>query len=93
MQRESKHEKLLQYAERVWDLKEGSDATRLEQAIIRTRAFFESMGCPTHLSDYAVGSEHFDDIVTRLESRKMLPMGEKKNLDAAKVREVLALAR
>ncbi len=93
VQRESKHEKLVQYAERVWDLKEGSEAARLEQAIICTRAFFESMGSPTHLSDYAVGSEHFEDIVARLESRKMLPMGEKKNLDAAKVREVLALAR
>jgi NADP-dependent alcohol dehydrogenase len=93
VQRDSKHEKLLQYAERVWDLKEGSEGTRIEQAIIRTRAFFESVGNPTHLSDYAVGSEHFEDIVTRLESRKMLPLGERKNLDAAKVREVLALAR
>lgn len=93
VQRESKHEKLVQYAERVWDIKEGSEAARIEQAIIRTRAFFESMGNPTHLSDYAVGSEHFEDIVARLEMRKMLPMGEKKNLDAAKVREVLALAR
>ncbi len=93
VQRDSKREKLLQYAERVWELREGSEATRIEQAIIRTRAFFESMGSPTHLSDYTVGSEHFEDIVARLESRKMLPMGEKKNLDAAKVREVLALAR
>ena len=93
VQRESKHEKLVQYAARVWDIKEGSEASRIELAIIRTRAFFESMGNPTHLSDYAVGSEHFEDIVARLESRKMLPMGEKKNLDAAKVREVLALAR
>lgn len=93
VQRDSKREKLLQYAERVWELREGSEATRIEQAIIRTRTFFESMGHPTHLSDYTVGSEHFEDIVARLESRKMLPMGEKKNLDAAKVREVLALAR
>lgn len=93
VQRESKSEKLVQYAERIWGLKEGSEATRIEQAIIRTRAFFERMGCPTHLSDYAVGSEHFEDIVARFETRKMLPMGEKKNLDAAKVREVLALAR
>jgi len=93
VQRETKHEKLLQYAGRVWDIKEGNDATRLEQAIIRTRGFFESMGNPTHLSDYAVGSEHFEEIVARLESRKMLPMGERKNLDAEKVREVLALAR
>ncbi len=93
VQRETKREKLLQYAERVWDIREGSDASRIEQAIIRTRAFFESMGCPTHLSDYAVGSEHFEDIVARFEMRKMLPMGERKTLDAAKVREVLALAR
>lgn len=93
VQRESKREKLLQYAERVWDLREGSEANRIEQAIIHTRAFFERMGSPTHLSDYAVGSEHFEEIVARLEARNMLPMGEKKNLDAAKVREVLALAR
>ena len=56
-------------------------------------AFFEKMGCPTHLSDYSVGSEHFEEIVARLEARGMIPMGEKKNLDAARVREVLAMAR
>jgi len=93
VQRETKHEKLVQYAARVWDLQEGSEASRVEQAIIRTRAFFERMGTPTHLSDYSVGSEHFEDIVARFDQRRMLPMGEKKNLDAAKVREVLALAR
>lgn len=93
VQRDSKREKLLQYAERVWDIREGSDGSRIEQAIIRTRGFFEQMGCPTHLSDYAVGAEHFEDIVARFEQRKMLPMGERKTLDAAKVREVLALAR
>ena len=93
VQRESKHEKLLQYAERVWDIREGSEAERIEQAIIRTRAFFEGMGCPTHLSDYSVGSEHFEEIIARFELRRMFPMGEKKNVDAAKIREVLALAR
>lgn len=93
VQRETKHEKLVQYAARVWGLQEGSEASRVEQAIIRTRAFFESLGTPTHLSDYSVGSEHFEDIVARFDQRRMLPMGEKKNLDAAKVREVLALAR
>ena len=93
VQRDSKREKLLQYAERVWDLREGSEAGRIEQAIISTRAFFEKMGCPTHLSDYSVGSEHFEEIVARLEGRGMIPMGEKKNLDAARVREVLAMAR
>ncbi|HWQ09289.1 MAG TPA: iron-containing alcohol dehydrogenase, partial [Holophaga sp.] len=93
VQRDSKREKLLQYADRVWGLKEGSEAARIEQAIIQTRTFFETLGCPTHLSDYAIGSEHFEDIIIRLEARKMLPLGERKNLDGAKVREVLALAR
>jgi NADP-dependent alcohol dehydrogenase len=93
VQRDAKHEKLVQYAERVWDLKSGSEAARAEQAIILTRAFFERMGTATHLSDYSVGSEHFEEIVARFEQRRMLPLGEKKNLDAAKVREVLALAR
>jgi len=93
VQRDSKKEKLLQVAERVWDVREGSPEARIEQGIIRMRAFFESLGVSTHLSDYNLGSEHFENIVTRLESRSMLPLGEKKNLDAVKLREILAMAR
>ena len=93
VQRESKAEKLLQYAERVWQVREGSVAARISQAIIRTRNFFESLGVGTHLSDYNIGPERFDEILARFESRKLLPMGEHRDLDLAKLHEILMLAR
>ena len=38
-----KREKLLQYADRVWGLREGSEDSRIDGAIAATRAFFEQM--------------------------------------------------
>lgn len=42
----SEKAKLLQYAERVLDLRTGSDDERVDAAIKKTEAFFESMGNP-----------------------------------------------
>lgn len=93
VQRESKADKLVQFAERVWGIREGSPAQKVEQAIIQTRAFFERLGLGTHLSDYGIGAERFEEILARFETRKLLPMGERKNLDLARLREILLLAR
>nr|WP_320133837.1 iron-containing alcohol dehydrogenase [uncultured Holophaga sp.] len=93
VQRDSKREKLLQYAERVWGVREGGEAQRIEEAIIRTRGFFESMGNPTHLSDYSLDGDCFDEIVRRFKGRNMLPCGEKRDLDEARLRQILAMCR
>jgi NADP-dependent alcohol dehydrogenase len=93
VQRKTKWEKLLQFADRVWGIREGGEAQRVEQAIIKTRTFFESMGNPTHLSDYGLGDGSFDEIVRRFKGRNMLPCGEKKDLDEVKLREILAMCR
>lgn len=90
IQRQSKREKLLQYAERVWNLGEGEAHFRIEGAISKTRAFFEAVGAPTRLSAYGLRGDRFEDLVDRLEQRRVLPMGEKKDLDAARLREILA---
>ncbi|ETJ26956.1 MAG: Alcohol dehydrogenase YqhD, partial [Escherichia coli DORA_A_5_14_21] len=52
--RDTKRAKLLQYAERVWNITEGSDDERIDAAIAATRNFFEQLGVPTHLSDYGL---------------------------------------
>lgn len=91
--RDSKREKLIQFAERVWDVKTGTPEARLEEGIIRTRAFFEAMGNPTHLSAYGIGSERFVDIIARLEKRGALPLGERQALNAEKLQEILTMAR
>jgi len=74
-------------------VREGSPASRVAQAIIRTRNYFESLGVGTHLSDYNIGSERFDEILARLEARHLLPLGERQDLGLAKLREILMLAR
>ncbi len=43
--RDTKRAKLLQYAERVWNITEGSEEQRIDAAIAATRSFFEQMGC------------------------------------------------
>ena len=93
VQRSNKREKLIQFAERVWDIRQGTEAVRLEKGIIATRSFFEGLGNPTHLSAYSVGEERFGEIVDRLQARKSLPMGERKDITQEKVLEILALAR
>ncbi|MBP8265735.1 MAG: iron-containing alcohol dehydrogenase, partial [Zoogloea sp.] len=55
LRREAKRDKLLQYAARVWNIDTGSDDARIDAAIARTRAFFESLGVKTRLSDYGIG--------------------------------------
>ncbi len=93
VQRTDKREKLIQYATRVWDFHDANEAVRLEKGIIATRTFFESMGNPTHLNAYSVGEERFGEIVDRLQARKVLPLGERKDITSEKVLEILALAR
>jgi NADP-dependent alcohol dehydrogenase len=93
VQRVGKREKLAQYAERVWDIRDGSEAVRIEKGIIATRAFFETMGSPTHLGAYGVDESHFGEIVERLRNRMVLPLGERKDITHEKVMEILALAR
>jgi len=74
--REAKHEKLLQYAERVWQIHAGSEDERIEAAIRQTRAFFERLGAKTRLSDYQIGAEHIPAILKQLESHGMVQLGE-----------------
>ncbi len=47
-----KLDKLVQYGERVWDIRDGTPEERAEAAIAKTRNFFESLGVKTRLSDY-----------------------------------------
>ncbi len=68
--RKEKEVKLLQYAERVWNISEGTTNERIDAAIAKTEAFFNSLGQATRLSDYGVGQETIDTIVSRFRERK-----------------------
>ncbi|MDR9778909.1 iron-containing alcohol dehydrogenase, partial [Rhizobium hidalgonense] len=68
VRRDEKREKLLQYANRVWNIIEGDEDQRIDAAIERTRNFFEGLGLPTRLSDYKLGASDIDAVIAQLDS-------------------------
>lgn len=76
VRRESKFQRLLQYGERVWGLRDGDAQTRVDEAIARTRAFFEQMQVPTRLSSYGVQAADIDALVTSLSAHGFVRLGE-----------------
>lgn len=87
--KEKRSEKLLQYAERVWNITEGSDANRIELAIEKTEQFFKSLGMGIRLSDHKVGEETIDRIIDRFQFRRMTHVGNQKDISVEDVRLVL----
>jgi NADP-dependent alcohol dehydrogenase len=86
-----KKQKLLQYAERIWGIREGSDDQRIDQAIIKTRAFFESMQIKTRLCDYGITAETIPAVVEQLRAHDMVELGENDDVTPEVVSEILKL--
>ncbi len=91
VQRGPKREKLLQYADRVWGIREGGEQERIDSAVARTRQFFESLGVPTRLSAHGIDPASVAVVADRLEKRGATALGERRDVTPAKVRQVLAL--
>lgn len=91
IRKESKREKLLQYAERVWNLTKGDEDTRIDAAIEKTQGFFESMGVKTRLGDYGLDATNIPPILSQLEAHKMTMLGERRDVTIDVSRKVLEL--
>lgn len=92
VRKEAKSEKLLQYAERVWGVTEGDDATRIDKAIELTEAFFKQMGVPVRLSDVDLAESDIDNIMDKLEQHGMVALGETRDVTPDISREILHAA-
>jgi len=92
VRRDAKREKLLQYADRVWGLKVGSEEVRIDLAIAHTRQFFESLHVSTRLSDYGIFREAIPALLAQLERHGMTALGEHGNFNLADARRVFELA-
>ncbi|KAB2897957.1 MAG: iron-containing alcohol dehydrogenase [Burkholderiaceae bacterium] len=90
--RDPKRAKLLQYAERVWGLRDGSEDERIDAAIARTRGFFESLGVPTRLGAYGLGGAQADAVVAQLQSHGMVQLGEQREITPEVSRRILEAA-
>jgi NADP-dependent alcohol dehydrogenase len=84
-----KKQKLLQYAERVWDITEGTEDERVKTAISKTEYFFGSLGIKTKLNDYDVGEDTIQKIIRRFQSRRWDALGDRELGTPEKVREIL----
>lgn len=87
--RAQKQAKLLQYGERVWGITSGTADERVDEAIARTRAFFESMGIPTRLGAYDLGADAIAAVVKQLEAHGMTRLGEQREVTLEVSRRVL----
>ena len=92
VRREAKRDKLLQYAERVWGIREGDDDARIDAAIQRTRDFFEQLGLPTRLSAHGVTADAIPAIVDQLKAHGMVALGERREITPDVCRAVLEAA-
>jgi NADP-dependent alcohol dehydrogenase len=88
-----KLDKLAQYAERVWDIEEGSPEEKASKAIEKTEAFFNSLGVETKVSAYASDKEAtIAFVVDRFVERGWKGLGEKAKVSPEVVGEVLEMA-
>jgi NADP-dependent alcohol dehydrogenase len=92
VQRDSKRDKLLQYAARVWGIRDGGADARIDEAIAKTRAFYESLGIRTRLSDYQVGTDTPAEVARRLRERGITAAGERGDVTPEKVEQILRAA-
>lgn len=89
---DSKKEKLAQYAERVWNVTNGSIEEKANIAIEQMKSFFHSIGMSTKLSDY---TNEYDGTAERIQeiftNRGWTGLGEHRSLkpeDAKKIVEM-----
>ena len=91
--KDKKRAKLLQFAERVWDIKDGTDDEKIDAAIDKTEAFFNSLGVPTSLGDYDIGEEGIDKVIANLKNLGMTALSESGDLTLDISRKILVAAK
>ncbi len=91
--REQKHEKLLQYAFRVWNIASGDEDARITQAIAATRRFFEDMGVPTRMRDYQLDGSSIPALLAKLEEKGLTHLGEHQDITLEVSRKIYEDAR
>jgi NADP-dependent alcohol dehydrogenase len=87
--RESKKDKIIQYAQRVWGIDNKNEQETIDQAIAKTIEFFESMGLNTRLRDYKIPTPTIEEIVDRMEERGFVHIGENKLIGIDEIRKIL----
>lgn len=87
--RDEKREKLIQFGHRVWGITVADEEVVIDQAIAKTRGFFESLGISTMMKGYDVPFAPAQ-VVAQLERHGLIAIGEREKVTPTIVRKVLA---
>lgn len=87
--KEHKRAKLLQFAERVWGISEGTEDQKIDLAINKTEAFFNSLDIVTNLTHYGIDDVGIDSIVSNMEKMGLTAISETRDLTLDIVRKIL----
>jgi NADP-dependent alcohol dehydrogenase len=91
--KDKKHAKLVQFAERVWDITEGTDEEKITQAIDKTEAFFNSLDIVTNLTHYGIDDAGIDKIINNMEKMGLTALSETGDLTLDIVRKILVATK
>lgn len=87
---DTKKDKLAQYGRRVWNIDEQDVDKAAEMAIEKTQQFFLLMGMPEKISEFTEDyGKTADFIVDRFAERGWKALGERQNITADRVREIV----
>ncbi|MCM4150258.1 NADH-dependent alcohol dehydrogenase [Arenibacter sp. N53] len=90
---DGKKEKLAQYAERIWNIGEGTLEEKANLGIEKTESFFHELGIKTKLSDYTREFEGSAKLISnRFTDRGWLGLGEHKALTPSDVAKIVEMA-
>ncbi len=91
VRREGKRDKLIQYGRRVWGLTGDDEEVLIDEAIDRTRVFFESLGLPTTFAGHGIACDS-EKVLAQLTRHGLTAFGEKGDVTLDVVREILLRA-
>ena len=86
--KDEKRKKLIQFAERVWNITEANEDKKIELAIEKTEQFFRSLPLKTKLSEHGIGADVCAKIVSRFRERGA-KLGENGTITADVVNTIL----
>ncbi len=91
--KEQKRAKLIQFAERVWDINEGTDDEKIDKAIDKTETFFNILEIETKLSHYGIDDNGIDTLVANMKKMGLTALSETGDLNLEIVRKILIAAK
>ncbi len=90
---EDKKDKLAQYAERVWNITDGTLEEKALNGIEKTTEFFQSLGIETKLSKYTENYKGTaEEISKRFEDRGWKAIGEKGKVTPTMVKQIVEMS-